>query len=72
MIRRLLASRKKVRREKNYVAVSAIYDKGKMSLPAEKLIVHQPSDPERVEKIKVAATERRERRNKKRLAALGR
>lgn len=67
MIRRLLASRKRRRKEKNYEAVSAIYDRGKMSLPAEYLTVHQPSDPERVAKLQATAEERRQQRNRRRL-----
>jgi hypothetical protein len=68
MIRRLLASRKKKRKEANYAAIKPIYDRGGMSLPAEHLTCHQPSEPERVDKIKVAAEERRRQRNERRLA----
>lgn len=70
MIRRLLASRKKKRKEANYAAIQPIYDRGKMSLPAEYLTCHQPSEPERVDKIKAAAEERRRQRDQRRLAAM--
>lgn len=66
MIRKLLWSRKKKRKEANYEAVSAIYDHAKMSLPEEYLTVHQKSDPDRVAKIKAVAEQRRQRRNQRR------
>lgn len=70
MIRRLLASRKAKRKEANYAAIKPIYARGGMSLPAESLVCHGPSEPERVDKIKAAALARREWRNVKRLAAV--
>jgi len=68
VIRRLLASRKRLRKEKNYEAIKPIYDRGGMSLPAEYFTVHQDSDPARVEKVKAAAETRRQQRNARRLA----
>ena len=68
MIRRLLASRKKLRKEKNYEAVEPIYKRGASLLPPEYLTVHQESEPARLEKINAAAEERRQQRNARRLA----
>jgi len=68
MIRRLIASRKKKRKEANHAAIKPIYERGSALLPAEYLTCHQPSEPERVEKIKAAAEERRRQRNERRLA----
>jgi hypothetical protein len=56
---------KQERKSKNYDRNMAVYARGMSSLPAEYLTVHQPSDSERVEKIKAKAQARRDRRSGK-------
>lgn len=56
---------KQERKSKNYDRNMAVYARGMMSLPAEYLTVHQPSDPVRVEKIKAQAEARRKRRRER-------
>jgi hypothetical protein len=45
MLRYLTKAKKEVRRQKNGDAVNAIYDRAKMTIPAEYLICHQPDSP---------------------------
>ena len=67
MIRKLFQSKKVRRKEANYKAVEPIYKRGSSLMPPEYLARNQ-SEPERIEKVKAAAEERRQQRNTRRLA----
>jgi hypothetical protein len=66
MIRKLFQSKKLRRKEENYKRNEPIYKRGAELLPPEYLARNQ-SEPERVEKVKAAAEERRRQRNQRRL-----
>lgn len=67
MLRHLFKSKKLKRKDANATAVLPIYGRGATTLPADYLVRNQV-EPERADKIKAAAQERREQRNARRLA----
>jgi hypothetical protein len=70
MIRKLFQAKKLRRKEENYKRNEPIYKRGASLMPPEYLACNQ-SEPERIEKVKAAAEERRRQKNARRLANQG-
>lgn len=67
MIRRLTKVKKDLRRERNYRAVKAIYDRAATTFPADYLTCYQEADSITKNRVLDSAETRRQLRNAKRI-----